>query len=418
MIKGSGNFGLWVDKEGTIMLGDKPFWGMGVNLFAPFIRNVLQPERKAFKEDFALMKKYNVPFVRIPFSGWDCGLYNIYADNKELYFSYLDEIVREAEMQKLGIIASLMWMESAVPCFVKEKRCNLGNPDSKTVAFAKQYVADVVNRYKDSPAIWGWEIGNEYNLTADLFDPNFKDYLWPDIESMPHGEINGEDYYTSAELRSFLEIIGKEIRKYDNHRCINTGHGDMRTSSKALHKAALHVDEKHRWEMPTSPHVWDGSSLCDSFDDFCEMNAYFTPDPIDTMCFHLQHSKILGSSIGYDETIPLDRWGRKDLPTLEYFKGYVEAARRAKKGLFYGEFGDFIEEEEFPEFEKYFANVMKWIKEAGIQIAASWQFCYKDGYIVANDIYGNDGYKLRLISEYNLQYQKEGKQDLSVAWQM
>ena len=32
----------------------------------------------------------------------------------------------------------------------------------------RRYTEEVVRRYKDSPAIWGWEFGNEYNLAADL----------------------------------------------------------------------------------------------------------------------------------------------------------------------------------------------------------------------------------------------------------
>jgi hypothetical protein len=31
----------------------------------------------------------------------------------------------------------------------------LGNPASKTRAFYRKFAADIVSRYKDSPAIWG-----------------------------------------------------------------------------------------------------------------------------------------------------------------------------------------------------------------------------------------------------------------------
>jgi endo-1,4-beta-mannosidase len=34
----------------------------------------------------------------------------------------------------------------------------------------RAYVRDVVERYKDSPAVWGWEFGNEYNIPTDLPD--------------------------------------------------------------------------------------------------------------------------------------------------------------------------------------------------------------------------------------------------------
>ena len=55
------------------------------------------------------------------------------------------------------------------------------------------------------PGIWGWEIGNEYNLGADLCDRSFKNYLWPGAVN-----TNGFDYYTSAELQVFYREISEE----------------------------------------------------------------------------------------------------------------------------------------------------------------------------------------------------------------
>ena len=51
---------------------------------------------------------------------------------------------------------------------VGEAPNQLGDPRSKAIAFIKQYTAEMVGRYKDSPAIWGWEFGNEANLGVDL----------------------------------------------------------------------------------------------------------------------------------------------------------------------------------------------------------------------------------------------------------
>ena len=44
-----------------------------------------------------------------------------------------------------------------MPKIVGEAPSQMGNPQSKTTAFMKTYTREVVSRYKDSPAIWGWE---------------------------------------------------------------------------------------------------------------------------------------------------------------------------------------------------------------------------------------------------------------------
>ena len=54
-----------------------------------------------------------------------------------------------------------------VPDLVGESCNQWGNPESKTRQFMRTYVREVVSRYVNSPAIWGWEFGSEYNLSLD-----------------------------------------------------------------------------------------------------------------------------------------------------------------------------------------------------------------------------------------------------------
>ena len=394
-----------IDADGVVKLHGKPFYGFGVNMFPPFIRNLQEPVTKVFRRDFALMEQYEIPFVRIPFSGWDCSLYRVYENDPERYFAAMDEVVTEAERHHVGIIASLMWMESAVACYVKEKRCRIGDTNSKTMAFAKRYVADVVRRYAGRRGIWGWEIGNEYNLTADLCDPTIKDFLWPDISSMPHGKIDGFDFYTSRELHTFYAEISREIRKHDSYRMISSGNGDMRSKAWQLRAASDAKNEAHLWKNGTG---------IDTVEQFDEMNAFFTPDPMDTVCFHLQHGTLNGNPPKYD--LVLSRWGRTDVSAGEYFKEFARSAKKLHKGLFFGEFGDFMDMEQDEQLEDAFVQVMIWIREAGIQLAASWQFCYRDNWIYINDEMPNDRMKLVHMREENLKYRQEGKQDLTDAW--
>lgn len=397
-------YGLTVSSDGTILLEGKPFYGFGVNLYTSFLKHLENPLNETYKEEFALMKRYNIPFVRIPFSGYQANYYDQFDEDPEVLFHYMDDVVAEAERQQVGIIASLMWWDPALSAHVGEKRAAMGDAGSKTMAYAKKYVAAIVQRYAGRPGIWGWEIGNEYNLTADLCDRGLKNYLWPDgLSSMPI-EPSGFNYYTTAELQVFYREIAKEIRKYDSYRMISNGNGDMRSASKAMHDASSRLN--------TKTHLWDIDWTEDSFDDFQYMNAYLTPAPMDTICFHLQHGTLNGDPPQY--MLEMRRWG-KTVSSLDYFKGYVAAAKKAKKGLYFGEMGDFIDMETAADLPEKFGQVLDWVVESGIQIASTWQFGGSPENLVASDV-GREGMKLNGMSARNLAFRQAGKQDLSKAW--
>ena len=173
------------------------------------------------------------------------------------------KIVDYAEEVHVGLVCSLLWHDAAIPTHVGEKRSAMGNPDSRTVKYAKDYVTAVVREFVDSPAVWAWEIGNEYNLDADLCDPEFKTWL-PAGFGIEEG-ADGFDYYTSGEMRVFLEEVAKAIRAVDPDRMISSGHSEMRAYSKALYNAGLKADPK--------THSWTVAFDTDSDEDFVYMNS-------------------------------------------------------------------------------------------------------------------------------------------------
>ena len=88
---------------------------------------------------------------------------------------------------------SLFWFSATVLDIVGEPLDRWANPQSKTQAFMREYVREVVTRYRDNPAIWVWEFGNEYSLEASL--PNAKDHrppVWPDLGT-PGGRTERDD---------------------------------------------------------------------------------------------------------------------------------------------------------------------------------------------------------------------------------
>ncbi len=103
----------------------------------------------------------------------------------------------------------------------------------------KIYIEEMVTRYISSPAIWGWEFGNEYNLRIDL----------PGLNNLPPtGESLGcpatrtaADKLSSADLKVALNEFASTIRQYDASRMVFSGNSIPRES-------AYHLKMDQTWE--------------------------------------------------------------------------------------------------------------------------------------------------------------------------
>lgn len=393
--------GLTVDENGTILLAGKPYYAFGVNSFTLVIRYIEGAGESMYRDQFELLKKYNIPFIRVNFGGYWPDYYEKFDADPEPVLNCMRDVVKCAEEYQIGLICSLLWYDSSIPHYVGEHRADMGNPNSKTVQYATEYVGKIVNEFKDSPAVWAWEVGNEYNLGADLCDPSFQSRL-PEGYCTPE-DPSGFDFYTSEELVTFYTAVGNAIRQYDKTRMISTGNGDLRNASKSLKEAA---DNMNR-----DTHLWKEEWRQDTTEEFYEICAYFTPDPLDTICFHLQHAQ-------KDENgeasflLMLDRFGGR-VSTLKYFTEYVTAARKAKKALYYGEMGDMMWMESDANAPSIFKSVTDWIVQSGIQLSSTWQFDQNN--LKATDK-GIDGEKLKILQEKNQKFAEQGKSDSATYW--
>ena len=387
-------FGFHVEEGGEIRLAGEKFCGFGVNYFGAFAHYWYGDyDDQPFAEAFKKLKEYGVDFIRMPFGGYWTDYYEAFERDPDGVLRYLDRIVEEAEAQKIGIIVSLFWHDTALPLHLGEHRSAMGDPESGTVGYARDYASVIVSRYASSPAVWAWEIGNEYNLDADLCDTSG----WNWLSGYPGDEPTGFDYFSSEEMLVFYREVSAKIREYDGWRMIETGNGEMRPFAKASAAASKRMNkENHSWEVD-----WTKNSRR-AFD---EMNAVMTPDPIDCLCFHLQHGTGDGSG-RYVET--MDPWG-KTISQREYFAAYKEAADAMGKGCLFGEMGDFLDMNGAPDLEEHFRALIGDIRASGIQIALTWQFQdFTDA--------GNDGMKLSVIGEANRELKEEGLYPAERAW--
>ena len=216
------HFGLSVSVDGTLIRDGRSYRGIGVNYFDAFSRTLTQPGDTSYEQGFKTLAEHKIPFARIMGCGYWPVDNQLYQHNKALYFERFDGVVRAAEKYNIGLIPSLFWNMATVPDMVGEACDQWGNPASKTHEFMRAYIKDVVTRYKDSPAIWGWEFGNEYNLGADL--PNAAE--WRPLIQPKLGTAltrSAHDELTHDMIRTAFAAFAREVRKYDTYRIISSG---------------------------------------------------------------------------------------------------------------------------------------------------------------------------------------------------
>jgi hypothetical protein len=304
----SKNLGLSVAGDGTLLLEGKPYKAVGVNYFNAFSRTLEDGSwtDTSYRKGFRYLKARNIPFVRFMCSGFWPVNFKLYQHNKPQYFKNLDAFVKAAEELGIGLIPSLFWNHSTIPDLLGESVNQWGNPDSKTTAFMRQYVQEVVSRYKSSPAIWGWEYGNELNLVTDL--PGDNDHL-PQIavEVGTPPTRSKADKLSTKDLQVALTEFGKAIRKYDTNRIIISGNANPRPGAYHLHTA-------RNWDKDTQ-------------EQYAQMLDLQNPGPVNTISIHHYPDNALAFFADYPASLK------------EIIRITMEDAVRLKKPLFIGEFG-------------------------------------------------------------------------------
>ncbi len=299
--------GLTVADDGTLLLEGEPFMGFGIQYHDCIRRRIRDFEDTSYREGFEELASYGIPFSRIMACGFWPVEMQLYLDDRDAYFEIFDDVVATAERTNVGLIPSLFWYYACVPDLVGEPINQWGNPDSKTHEFMRKYTKDVVTRYKDSPAIWAWEFGNEYNLPMDL--PHLEvGHAW----TYPHlgtpEERTEDDIFRSEHLEVAMAAFADEVRKHDPHRMIGTGHSIPRP-------AAYHLRTEGTWDR-------------DSVDQFKQELLVQNPDPYDSISIHL-----------YPHVFE-DRYFDQEHTTFEdVLLPIIEVARETGKTIFVGEFG-------------------------------------------------------------------------------
>jgi len=333
---------LTISSENILLKDGKPFKGIGVNYFDPFIRAFTTPADTGYRKGFKELAKRKIPFARVPFCGFWPSEMKSYFDNKEEYFKRLDDVVAAAEEAGVGLIPTLFWYYACFPDLVGESMDQWGNPKSKTIAFMKNYTQEVVTRYKDSPAIWAWELGNEFLLETETF-PEHRPWILPQFGT-PTNRTKADDITHEQVLVAYKEFA-KVVRSIDKKRPLITGDATPRPS-------AYNLQHNKSWKIDTKE---------EAIQNLIEA----TPDPYNFISVHF-----------YQE-IHEPRFGmKKPLSDKKMLEFYMEAAEKAGKLLFIGEFGQTLESKQ-PDAKirkQEFLRTVDAIVENNVPLSAFWVF--------------------------------------------
>ena len=335
------------------MLGERPFHGIGVNYFSLFSRLLNNPQDDSTLTNLAALGNLKIPFVRFMCGGFWPVEQRMFLTNRAAFFERLDRVVHSAEQNHVGLIPSLFWNLATVPDLFGEPMQALGNTNSKSISFIRTYTKELVERYRESSAIWAWEFGNECNLIVDL--PNAAEHRPPIIPEL--GTANGRtelDELKFSQLRvAFVEFAGL-ARKLDSRRLIVSGNSLPRES-------AWHNTHEKSW-------------VPDNLEQFREILRRDNPDPMNGISIHIYPA----------EKFP---GGAKSITAATILA--VKESAAVLKPLFVGEFGVSRQVGPVAAQKAVFGELLSAIEKAHVPLAAVWVFDLPDQEQEWNINFGN-----------------------------
>jgi hypothetical protein len=325
-----------------VLLDGKRYRGIGANYFSLASR-VLKNPNDGSLSNLTELARLDIPFVRFMCGGYWPAEQRLYLTNRTAFFERLDRVVRAAETNHIGLIPSLFWHLPTAADLVDEPLQSVGDTNSRSIAYIRSYTTDIVSRYRSSPAVWGWEFGNEAALAADL--PNAASQRPPVVPELgTPAQRSSLDELKSAQLLVAYREFGAIVRRLDPRRLILSGNALPRLS-------AWHNTHETNW-------------VADTVEQFGEILRRDNGDPFNAISIHIYP----------DDQYPA---GAKSIPDL--LKILDAEAASIHKPLFLGEFGvSRRRARSFDEQKKQFAALLAAIEHSDAALSAFWVFDFPE----------------------------------------
>ena len=363
------DFGIQVNENGVMQLAGKDIYVAGTNCYNLFNQCFDDFSSAEAKRTLDVLKDNGISLVRFNCGGYSYNDLRFYMQNKQAFLDLLYEIVNYAEELEIGLIPSFFWLYHAVPDYYDEPLRSWGRADSKTVQFLCNYTKDIVSTLKDSKAIFAWEFGNEFNLSCNL--PNANEHMPALPAHSNRTSRTTEDYLSAEDVSYAMTRFIQMIRALDDT-------GRMITSGNATLRPSQYNQLKYN------------SWVQDSYEEYKQITALFTPDGADTISEHVyfQSQKTFG----------------QELTLAQYLSYMTRMAKELKKAYFVGEWGGGSSED-----MTSYREIGNDFVDAGVQICLLWNFNLNENSIEysfsADSLRGQRLFAV--IAELNHRYQTE-----------
>jgi len=328
------DYGIQVNENGVMQLAGKDLYIAGTNCYNLFNQCFDDFSPEEAKRTLDVLKENGISIVRFNCGGYSYNDLQYYMQNKEAYLELLRQIVNYAQQLEIGLIPSFFWLYHAVPDYYDEPLRSWGRADSQTVQFLCDYTAAVVNKLKDSKAIFAWEFGNEFNLSCDL--PNADEHMPALPSHSKRTQRTAEDHLSATDVSYAIGRFSQTIHAIDHTgRMITSGNATLRPSQYNQ----LHYNS---WNQ-------------DSYEEYKQNTAMFTPEGVDTISEHVyfQSQKTFG----------------KELSLSAYLSYMMQMSKEMKKAYFVGEWGGGSDED-----MASYREIGNDFVDAGVQICLLWNF--------------------------------------------
>ncbi|MCX7817856.1 MAG: DUF4038 domain-containing protein [Kiritimatiellae bacterium] len=335
-----------------LIAGGRPYRAIGVNhppLFSAWLTEADAGLTNSFSalDDAATS---GVAFVRFWASGFWPRDMRAYFERPTAYWAAMDAVVERAERLGVRLLPSLFWMSFLWPDLCDEPRGAIAVAGSKTRVAMERYVRELVGRYRGRPVILMWEIGNEYNLEADLDFTSRPRAMGAGAPHLGTRPVRGpQDNLTTAMLSVFLAEMAALVRELDPGRPVTSGHSHPRAQSRALRES---------YPRPN----WTADTLGEHLASF----ALQHPAPLDVWSVHF-----------YGALAPPARPAEPRIEgrhpqSIDMLAEYARAARRAGRPLLVGELGLATEAGGAEDRRRFVLAAVDALEREGADLIALW----------------------------------------------
>jgi hypothetical protein len=329
--------------------------------------------------DIAAISALGLPFIRLSFGMYDrSSWYNGWYLNQDAYFAALDKTVAAAEAYGVGLVPNLLWGlrtftdASYYVTGVFEGPNKLADTSSNSWALFVQYVTSIVDRYKNSPAIYWWELANEatgnngpeyystWAVDGTGVDGGAASLSFINWGTKPNGgTYSSSDKMSFTDWAKFTERATRLIKNLDPHqRMITSGCGQgnsFAVTAQTTNSIAADTLAK-----------WNGSSAT----GFTSWTDYRDK------AFDAHTSHVYPLSLANSQFFNADE--KTGAQFIALYKGWADAAN---KPFFLGEFGssyvvgppDEISTDSTTETTNFNA-LLSAVVSNNIQLSAAWNY--------------------------------------------